>query len=200
MGPNTLEYTTLSSRLWQNCSLKEMKLRHVPRRGRRGATVFTFAMWFVLSLIVTIGIITAFQSTRDSMRASDLRSQLTRAAAIVEEVHSYSGVFAAESLLHVLSGRGFSGKELARVSAGSYVMTSPYDTAITIVGDGARDFTITVADLPQQGCVAALSAFQDSGAGLDSASVGSTTLTVPLTTAALTAACDNTTNTVALTF
>ena len=69
-------------------------------------------------------------------------------------------MFPASSLLVALSGKGFSGKELTRLSAGSYTFTSPFDTAITITGDGARDFTIAIAGLPQTGCEAALRAHQ----------------------------------------
>jgi hypothetical protein len=171
-----------------------------PRRHRKGATPLGFAIWFILALVVTVGLLTAFQASRDGLRAVALRTQLTQAQAIVERGHAHSGIFAAGSLLVFLADAGFTDQQLQRVSAGNYNFTSPYDTAITIVGDGARDFTIAVAGLPQKGCAAALSAFQESGAGLDSASVGSTALTLPMTSGAIQAACDNTANTVSLTF
>jgi hypothetical protein len=170
------------------------------RRLRRGASTLDFGLWFLLAIVVISALFVLFDNTRNSMRATTLKSQLVRAQAIVEDAYSYSGVFPASSLLVALSGKGFSGKELTRVSAGSYTFTSPFDTAITITGDGARDFTIAIAGLPQTGCEAALRAFQDSGAGLDSGSVGATALTIPLTEAAILTACDNTTNDVSLTF
>lgn len=171
-----------------------------PRRHRKGASPLGFALWFILALAVTIGLLTAFQAARDGMRASALRTQLVKAQAIVERGHGHSGIFAAGSLLVFLADNGFTDQELQRVSAGSYIFTSPYDTAITITGNGARDFTIAVAGLPQKGCSAALTAFIESGAGLDSAAVGTTAMTLPMTVGAIETACDNTTNAVSLVF
>lgn len=179
--------------------LPETRLK-APKRARKGATPLGFAIWFILALVVTVGLLTAFQASRDGMRAISLRTQLTQAQAIVERGHAHSGIFASGSLLVFLADAGFTDQELQRVAAGSYIFTSPYDTAITIVGNGARDFTIAVAGLPQKGCAAALEAFQESGAGLDSAAVGTTAMTLPMTPAAIQTACDNTTNAVSLVF
>jgi len=170
------------------------------RRGRRGAGMLDSGLVLLLFVVVVAGLLMTFNSLMNSWRAASLQTQLTRAKAVIETAHGYSGIYANQSLLVFLSGEGFSDRELQRVSQGNYIFTSPFDTAITIVGNGARDFTITVAGLPQTGCEAAVMAFRDSGAGLDSASVGSTALAIPLSEAAVAAACDNATNTVALTF
>ena len=170
------------------------------RRGRRGAGMLDSGLVLLLFVVVVAGLLMTFNSLMNSWRAASLQTQLTRAQAVIETAHGYSGIYANQSLLVFLSGEGFSDRELQRVSQGNYIFTSPFDTAITIVGNGARDFTITVAGLPQTGCEAAVMAFRDSGAGLDSASVGSTALAIPLSEAAVAAACDNATNTVALTF
>ena len=170
------------------------------RRGRRGAGMLDSGLVLLLFVVVVAGLLLTFNSLMNSWRAASLQTQLTRAKAVIETAHGYSGIYANQSLLVFLSGEGFSDRELQRVSQGNYIFTSPFDTAITIVGNGARDFTITVAGLPQTGCEAAVMAFRDSGAGLDSASVGSTALAIHLSEAAVAAACDNATNTVALTF
>ena len=170
------------------------------RRGRRGAGMLDSGLVLLLFVVVVAGLLMTFNSLMNSWRAASLQTQLIRAQAVIETAHGYSGIYANQSLLVFLSGEGFSDRELQRVSQGNYIFTSPFDTAITIVGNGARDFTITVAGLPQTGCEAAVMAFRDSGAGLDSASVGSTALAIPLSEAAVAAACDNATNTVALTF
>ena len=170
------------------------------RRGRRGAGMLDSGLVLLLFVVVVAGLLLTFNSLMNSWRAASLQTQLTRAKAVIETANGYSGIYANQSLLVFLSGEGFSDRELQRVSQGNYIFTSPFDTAITIVGNGARDFTITVAGLPQTGCEAAVMAFRDSGAGLDSASVGSTALAIPLSEAAVAAACDNATNTVALTF
>lgn len=174
--------------------------KHLARRGRRGAGMLDSGLVLLLFVVVVAGLLMTFNSLMNSWRAASLQTQLTRAQAIIETAHGYSGIYADQSLLVFLSGEGFSDRELQRVSQGNYVFTSPFDTAITIDGNGARDFTITVANLPQNGCEAAVMAFRDSGSGLESASVGSTALTTPLSEAAVAAACDNATNTVVLTF
>lgn len=170
------------------------------RRGRRGAGMLDSGLVLLLFVVVVAGLLMTFNSLMNSWRAASLQTQLTRAQAVIETAHGYSGIYANQSLLVFLSGEGFSDRELQRVGQGNYIFTSPFDTDITITGNGARDFTITVADLPQNACEAAVMAFRDSGAGLDSASVGSTALAIPLSEAAVAAACDNATNTVALTF
>ena len=174
--------------------------KRLARRERRGAGMLDSGLVLLLFVVVVAGLLMTFNGLMNSWRAASLQTQLTRAQAVIETAHGYSGIYANQSLLVFLSGEGFSDRELQRVSQGNYVFTSPFDTTITIAGNGARDFTITVADLPQNACEAAVMAFRDSGAGLDSASVGSTALALPLSEAAVAAACDNATNTVALTF
>lgn len=170
------------------------------RRARRGAGMLDSGLVLLLFVVVVAGLLMTFNGLMNSWRAASLQTQLTRAQSIIETAHGYSGIYGNQSLLVFLSGEGFSDQELQRVSQGNYIFTSPFDTGITIVGNGARDFTITVADLPQNGCEAAVMAFRDSGSGLDSVRVGSTALSLPVTEAAVAAACDNSTNTVALTF
>jgi hypothetical protein len=174
-------------------------LKRFPRRSRRGS-VQQFGLWLVLAIIVIAAAFQVFGGLRHDVKANALRSMLIKAQTTIESRHGYSGIYANQSLLVFLKDTGFSDKELQRVSAGNYVFTSPFDTAITITGNGARDFTMSVADLPTAGCVAALEAFQDNGSGLDSASVGSTNMALPMTEVAIATACDNTTNTVNLTF
>ena len=182
----------------QNPQKRRLK---IPRRHRKGAgTLLDFALWFILALAIVVGLLTAFQAARDGMRAISLRTQLVKAQSIIESAHQHSGIYAAGSLLVFLNDVGFSDQQLQRISAGVYTFTTPYDTAITIGGNGARDFTITVNGVPQKGCSAALMAFRESGAGLDSATVNGSALTLPLAAGAVQIACDNPTNTVGLTF
>ncbi|EEE35266.1 hypothetical protein RKLH11_3942 [Rhodobacteraceae bacterium KLH11] len=134
------------------------------------------------------------------LRSNQLHSQLTRAVAIVERYHSYTGVYANESLLGFLDGEGFTNQELVRDATGNFIFTSPYDTDITIRGNGARDFTVTVNDLPGPACKKAALAFQGSGSGLDSLVIEAATVTLPMTESAVNAACNNDTNDVSLIF
>lgn len=175
-------------------------LKYTPRRTRRGMSLLDSSMAILLGIVFIVGLIWGFQAVLNSYKTTNLRIQLVRAQTIIDQAHDYSGVYANQSLLVFLSDEGFPDKQLTRVAQGSYTFTSPFDTAITIQGNGARDFTMTIANLPQTGCQAAVNAFADSSSGLEGAVVGSTTLTLPVTAAALAAACDNTTNTVALTF
>lgn len=176
--------------------------RRLPRRHRRGigAELIGYGLYMLLAVIAIAAAFVAYQAIRTSQKESELRVMLTRAQTIIEQGHSYSGIYANQSLLSFLSDQGFTDRQLQRISAGNYIFTSPYDTAITITGNGARDFTISIADIPKGGCKAALLAFQDSGAGLDSATVGSTAISLPMAEAAVDTACDGSSNTVNLTF
>ena len=172
-----------------------------PRNARRGVNELLGYGLYMLLAIGAIGVaFSVFQSLRDQNKASELSTMLLRAQSVIENAHSYSGIYANQSLLSFLSDQGFTDRQLQRISAGNYLFTSPYDTAITVTGNGGRDFTISIADLPKAGCKAALMVFRDSGAGLDSASVRSTNLTLPLNGPAVDTACDSASNTVNLTF
>ena len=170
-----------------------------PRRSRLGLTMFDAALWMLVSIGVLAGIVLLYNSVTDTLRTTALRTQLTRAVAIIERDHNRSGVYATGSLLVFLNNEGFSGKELIKDSGGAYVFTSPFDTPIDIVGDGARDFTVTLTDIPASGCEVAVAVFADRGAGLDSLEIGGTDVAAT-DEKAVSEACDNAVNTVALTF
>ena len=195
---------TLEKRGGSRVSFSAIKAfpRRIPRRHRRGigAELIGYGLYMLLAVIAIAAAFVAYQAIRTAQKENELRVMLTRAQTIIEHGHSYTGIYANQSLLSFLADQGFTDRQLQRISAGNYVFTSPYDTAITIVGNGARDFLITVQNLPKGGCKAALLAFQDSGSGLDSARVGSTAIILPMSVAAVDAACDATSNTVNLTF
>ncbi len=161
----------------------------------------TDAMFALMLIIpIVIGAVLLYNGQRDAQRSNELQIQLVRAVAVIERFHSYSGVYANESLVGFLDGEGFSDQQLARGNNNAWIFTSPFDTDISIVGNGERDFTVTVNDLPASACKSVALAFRDSGAGLDSLTIETTNIALPMTESAVDAACDNTTNDVALTF
>ncbi|WP_299083346.1 hypothetical protein [uncultured Ruegeria sp.] len=173
-----------------------------PRRSRRGALggLVGMMLGLVLALIILAGIYTLFTGIRDQIRSAQLQTQLIRAVSVIDRAHSYSGIFANGSLLGFLNGEGFSSRELMRDANNNWIFTSPFDTDIMIVGDGTRDFTVTISGLPPGACRSAALAFQDRGSGLDSLTIQATAVALPMTEAAVGTACDNDLNVVALTF
>ena len=175
--------------------------RRLPRRRRRGLSPLTEGLLYLLAAVVVIAaLLGLYFGIKGSLNKTALQSQLTRAVATIDRAHSYSGTFANASLLIHLQGEGFSGKELAKNSSGAFVFTSPYDTDIAIVGDGARNFTVTASDLSSAACRTAALSFQDSTSGLDSLTIETASITLPMSESAVATACDNTTNDVVLTF
>ncbi|WP_170565572.1 type 4 pilus major pilin [Ruegeria atlantica] len=172
-----------------------------PCRSRAGfVNLFDQALTFLVVIALIIAGLALFLGNRETQRSNALVAMVVRAVTTIEEVHGFSGEYADESLLGFLEGRGFSDRELTKNSSGTYELTSPFDTGITIQGNGGRDFTVTVADLPQAPCTDLSLAFQDSGAGLDRLTIGGTAITLPMTESAVNTACDNAPKTVALTF
>ncbi|WP_298937689.1 type 4 pilus major pilin [uncultured Ruegeria sp.] len=175
------------------------RMRH-PRRNRAGSFM-TDAMFALMIIIpIVIAAVTLYNGQRDAQRSNELQIQLVRAVAVIERFHSYSGIYANGSLVGFLDGEGFSDQQLARDGNSAWVFTSPFDTDISIVGSGDRDFTVTVNDLPASACKSVALAFRDSGAGLDSLTIETTNISLPMAESAVDTACDNTTNDVALTF
>ena len=171
---------------------------HLPRRSRAGLNLFEASLWTLVAIALLVSILTLYNSVLDSTRTAALRTQLTRAVAIIERDHSRSGLYANGSLLIFLNNEGFSAKELVKVND-EYVFTSPFDTPIAITGDNTRDFKVTLTNIPAAGCEAAVSAFSDKGAGLDSLEIGGSAI-VETDERAVSEACDNDENTVVLTF
>lgn len=180
-------------------SRAKCRMRH-PRRSRAGSFM-TDAMFALMLIIpIVIGAVTLYNGQRDAQRSTELQIQLVRAVSVIERFHSYSGVYANQSLVGFLDGEGFSDQQLSRDNNNAWIFTSPFDTDITIVGDGERDFTVTVHDLSASACKSVALSFRDSGAGLDSLTIESTTISLPMAESAVDTACDNTTNDVELTF
>jgi len=172
------------------------RMRH-PRRTRRGSLIGGMLYLMVITVVI-IGLYGLYNGAMGMVRSNQLHSQLTRAVAIIERYHSYTGVYADESLLGFLDGEGFTEQEFTGDTSGNFTFTSPYGTAITIKGDGKRDFTVTIDGLPRSACKKAALAFQGSGSGLDSLKIGGTV--TEMTEIKINGACKNDANKVELTF
>ena len=192
---------------WAALLRPNVRRRHWPRRSRAGLTPFEATLWLLIAIAVLGGVLALYNGAVDTLRTAALRTQLTRAVAIIERDHTYSGVYAATSLLPFLNNEGFTEKELRKIGTGTaatYEFNSPFDTSIEIEGDGARDFTVTLAGLPPSGCEAAAMAFANRNSGLDKLVIGtqefSDVQATQITELQVGPACDNDENTVALTF
>ena len=146
-----------------------------PRARRAGVTMFDVALWTLVLIPVLVGVLSLYNGVVDSTRSAALRSQLTRAVAIIERDHIYSGVYTADSLLIFLQNEGFTAKELGDVK-GSLKFTSPYGTDIAIAPletGGSRQFVVTLLKIPTSGCETAAMTFANKNSGLDSVTIES---------------------------
>ncbi len=181
--------------------LKPEPLRR-PRARRAGVTMFDVALWTLVLIPVLVGVLSLYNGVVDSTRSAALRSQLTRAVAIIERDHIYSGVYATGPLLIFLKNEGFTAKELGVIGNG-LKFTSPYGTDIAITGSGGRTFTVILADIPASGCETAGMTFANQNSGLNSLVIGGQPgldAADKITELAVSKACDHDENTVTLTF
>lgn len=175
-------------------------MRGMPRRARRGGGITDLLLAAVIVIVILAGLFALFQSVNRSIKDSRLNSIVTRAASVIERSYSNSITYPSVSLVPSLAVSGvFSDDEISRVGT-NYNFLSPYSTDITVVGSGARTYTITIADIPDHACSTLLTTYTDGSTTLQGLSVNGSTLTAPYSTAATDAACDNETNDVALTF
>ncbi|WP_170566205.1 hypothetical protein [Ruegeria atlantica] len=179
-----------------------IRRRNHPRRARRGSELFSGLLWFGIVVLAIAAIVTLYIGGTNTLKRTNLTRQLTQAVAIIERAHIQSGIYQNRSLLVFLSDEGFSERELTKESSGAYTFTSPFDTAITIRGNGGRDFVVTIENLPPAACRAAVLAFQDPGSGLESVTVGGTHVGPPISEVFVANRCNTVSGdyTVALTF
>ncbi len=178
-----------------------------PRRSRAGVTMFDVALWTLVLIPVLVGVLSLYNGVVDSTRSAALRSQLTRAVAIIERDHIYSGVYVGtgsdNTLIPFLKNEGFTKKELGDVG-GTLSFTSPYGTDIAITGSGARTFTVKLVNIPASGCETAAMAFANQNSGLKSLKIGIAetdgTVVPKITEAVVRDACVNKVNSVTLEF
>jgi type II secretory pathway pseudopilin PulG len=182
-------------------NLKMLKARRrMPRKSRGGYSLVESILVMIAVTLLLVGLIALATTVRNMQKKNQLQSQLIRATQIIETTYSYSANYDSGSLLVHLAGEGFTDKELSKNSSGAYEMYSPYTTVITIAGDGGRNYTVVVNDLPDDACKKAALTFVDSSSGLDSLDIGGTTISLPISETAVAAACDNASNDVTLVF
>jgi Flp pilus assembly pilin Flp len=180
---------------------KEKPLKRFPRRARRGLIGVLITIAIVIAALVYI-----FGYARSAWTSTDSTALLTQIRQVQDTVDSawrFRGNYTNGSMTETVIVRGgFSGKAVSGVSPNRTIIT-PYDTTITVAGNGARDYTITIADIPSEACFLSIEPYLNSSEAIDGISVDGTAVTLPLTETAVDTACvgqaDNQ-YTVALTF
>lgn len=160
------------------------------RRARRGTDLFSAMLYLGLFVLVIVMAIALYSSVMNGIRNTNTRMLILRTVTTVDNAFRNQANYASGSLVPVLKTSGnFSEKEVWRTGT-TYFMMSPFDTPITVVGDGARNVTITTADLSDSACAALVESMIDPGRRVDGVSVNGTALVLPYDSQAVSTACD----------
>jgi hypothetical protein len=159
------------------------------RRSRRGTDLFSAVLYLIIFVVVIAGVVAIYSSVMTGVRNVQLQTLVMRTAASVESSYSNFPTYDSGSLLAVIKSRGsFSDSEIYEASGG-YKMRTPFNTEMSVTGNGSTNFTITVIDLKESACEKLLENMVDPGRTVKIMRVQSTTLDIPYTNAAISAAC-----------
>lgn len=162
------------------------------RKSRRGAALMELLLVIGVVAVFIIGALALYGRVMDGLRNQQLGTLISRMAARVDAAYANYGNYDSGDLLPVLFASGqFSTDEVNR-TGNTFSAFSPYDTAITVVGDGARNFTITVNDLEDQACTSLLEKLLGETMQIDATTVNGTAVT--LAPQAVATACTAATN------
>lgn len=165
---------------------KTLKKGRRSRRGMQMSEALLILGGIAIVLAIIIGLYSMVMTGWRNMQTTQL---VMRTASVVETSYRSFATYDNGSLLPVIKNRGeFTDKEIY-VSGSNTLMRSPFNTNMTVVGDGARNFTITVTDLQPGPCEKLLEAMVDPGRRVFGASVNGTAMTVPFNNTAIASAC-----------
>lgn len=168
------------------------------RRARRGLTLLESTLVLGLILILVAAAYYAYSVVRTNQRNAALSGQVMRVVNTVETLYSSSASVDNGDLLPVLRTSGsFSDNEIF-LDDGDTVMLNQWDTEIDVVGEGGRDFTITVNDVSASTCRSVSGAFIEGVRAPDAVTINGNA--TALTVANINTACNVAENDVALTF
>lgn len=159
------------------------------RRKRRGAGLFDSMLTMFIVVLALGGLIALYLNISAGMKNNNTRMLVMKTVATIENAYRSQSAYTNGSLLPVLETSGnFTDKEVWE-SGGTFYMRSPFDTEMTVAGNGARDFTITVADISKDACTALLEGMIERDRELDAVSVNTVAVTVPYDSVAVSTAC-----------
>jgi hypothetical protein len=185
--------------------IKFQPMRGLSRRRRRGALglVGTFLSVGV-GILLIVAAFSLYRSVLDTYRVTQLTLQTGQMIGSIQRAYANSPSYDAGSLVAVLDGGGDIPTAARRVSADDTVsIQTPYGGAITFVGDGGSELTITIADLPQGACEKFLEGYIGLGSNasdLSGITVGLTAMPLPLGRAAIATGCVDGENSVILVY
>lgn len=159
------------------------------RRKRRGAALFDSMLAMFIGVIFLGGLVVLYLNMSAGQKNTATRMLVMRTVATIENAYRSQSAYTNGSLLPVLETSGnFSDKEVWE-SGGTFFMRSPFDTEMTVTGNGARDFTITVADISKDACTALLEGMMERDRDMDALSVNTVAVTIPYDSVAVSTAC-----------
>lgn len=189
-----MKLNSLSSTPQVDRPTPKKQLKRQPRRTRRGAfdLVSTF-LAIGIGILIIVSVVTIYRSILDTYRITSLTWQMTQMTGALQRAYANSPSYDTGSLIAVLDGGGDIPTAARRVASdGTVSAETPYGGAITFVGDGGQDLTVTINDLPEGACEKFLEGFVGIAASqsdLESVTIGATALTMPLTRTGIATGC-----------
>lgn len=176
--------------------------KRLSRRKLRGLSLVETLLVVGVIVIVLVGILVTYSTVQNNLRATQLTTQTTQLVGGLQRAYATAPSYDTGDLVAVLDGGGDIPTRARRVdSSGTVTIENPYGGAVTVVGDGAQSAVVTLNDIPQTACERFLEAFIGLGAttsDLESVTVGTTNMTLPLTRSAIATNCIDGDNDVAL--
>jgi len=159
------------------------------RRRRRGAGLFDSMLTMFIVILAIGGLVALYLNISAGMKNNETRMLVMRTIATIESAYRSQSSYTNGSLLPVLETSGnFEDSEVWE-SGGTFFMRSPFDTEMTVAGDGARDFTITVAELSKDACAALLEGMMERDRDMDGLTVNGVAVAIPYDSVAVSTAC-----------
>ena len=185
---------------WPSEWLNREFYRIMPHRRRRGGGITDIIIAAVVVIVVVAALFGLSQIAFRMINDSRLNSMITRTMSVIERTYANTINYPSGNLIPSLAVSGvFNENEIQKVGT-SYVFVSPYGGDISVTGSGSRTYSIQLLLLPRNACATLVSNFVTESTPLQNLSINGSTLSKPYSQPAVDAACDNTTNTVILTF
>ena len=149
----------------------------------------SYIFYLAIFAIVIAGLIGVYLTVTNNIKTSNLIRQVYQITATVDRAYQFQATYENGSMIQTVVVGGDM-RDNATGTPGNYQLWSPFETEITVVGNGARDYTLTINDLVDGTCTTMLNTFGAGRNDVEAITVNGTALTVPVTPATVSANCD----------
>lgn len=168
--------------------INNMKSSKIYKKVQRGLTLVEAAMVLAVATMVVAGVMIFFQSASMNNKTNEAMAQLADIQQVVRSISSNQPDYASVSTAGLIASNGLPVKMISGATV-RHAFNGNVTVAPASFGTGATNnaFTVTYANVPSDAC-SKMGGF-DLGRGHVVLRVGTTTLTLPTSITALSAAC-----------